>query len=465
MENSISSCVVIVEGEEIDARCEDETLILSIQTTEIMRSLFSKDEDGNYCFAKSITIDGSPISGLLDQEKKAILFFPNFARRLDYCFPTLTVKIPLLGYCVLPKDEDTIHEPTVFIESAQMHLFLGLERRFRTTTRNGKKEYHFSQDLGPTGVCTTIRVEEREMVISPGYFDYPNTAPALKVQAKGEWLPSDLFYLVNRFVFLLRFLFFRRDFHPDVIRVTDKERHGEGGIVLLPSERAAPSDDFECGCSDSIPWSIAAPHFQKLFEAVSSLEILLDYIPGDKNGRLSSSLVGIQADSACFESAFNASGIQAPESIERRNAKKEVKDLLDREFDRYKSINPHVAEVLRELKGNFLPIPLRKKMVLAFQFYEKSLSWLKEKVAPDYTYEDISATCSQLRNKVDHGNSKRYLDQKVARCFVMLRAVTLCIQLGIIGMKEDEITDSLGMVFGIKELGGNERQSEIVYLH
>lgn len=64
-----------------------------------------------------------------------------------------------------------------------------------------------------------------------------------------------------------------------------------------------------------------------------------------------------------------------------------------------------------------------------------------------YDVSDITYTCADLRNQIDHGDKEAKVDGYIANCFALLRAITYSMYLKRWGLSENEIAKQINNLY------------------
>lgn len=438
--------------------CDGRELVISLTQKDYVELLRVARRNDQANGQSPSSTGEEPLVGF--SEDRHVVFFPRNIWRPTYSFLELSITMELDGYCLLPDDVSLETDAVILLKSTQMHRFLGLAGSFRQKTRtDGTIGVVCACNINAVLQKCAFSVDGTKITVSPNVErDGQKIRPSVRIQVEKPYDISMLYMFARAFISTLQFLFFRRDFYPDAITLQWIGSTLEGEIHIVHPPFCAKDDAIDRGLRDAMPWNIICPHFGKVFEAIYNGSLFLDYLPENLLGRIAVSFISIYKDSASFESAYdqkkNDLGVKT--DIKRQAVLDSVAAILEKDIKANEKDAPDVADELNRIKKVLKGKTLHDRIFTALNHYDDCLAFFRALPGNAYDCHEIAKTCVKSRNSNSHGNLSRRTNPTVAFAFGVLRAVTLCMQLDVLGLTHEEIKNCIDSLFTLKQLGAKE---------
>jgi hypothetical protein len=337
---------------------------------------------------------------------------------------------------------------SLIYKSQNLHRFLGLIPNYEVSS-------DMSQGLCADVKCDTTTtqyvshgvIDGVDISIKPSYScSWGGTNfkffPEILIKMSEIRDENHLLKLYNAIRKFIMFAFMRIDISPDSFIIENVD-HYKGEIYSNNYQKnTIDTEDCNSIWRDSIPWGILYKHAVEIIEKIYMEDWYMDNMPKTKDERLWVSDIMVSKEAAAFEHEFSKTypdGLPI-HSEKRLIAEKEVESEIQPLF---KASHGKKRDIYKGFISHIRNDGLGDKIEFCLNEYEDCIKWLKSKIAPEFSNEEIADTCANIRNNIDHGNKVIDLDNNVAKAYSVLRALNYAMQLKRVGYETNDIDNAI----------------------
>lgn len=321
----------------------------------------------------------------------------------------------------------------------------------------------------PTKIPNQIRIENDNVQcssafsykklkysISPGYsinssvthFDFKST---FDIKCDSEMDYSAIYDLCLLFIQVLRFIYYRYNVslgditikHKTVIK--DQTYYEELGRFFFKYDEKE-IEPIELGKFTDfgfVLWKDLYTYLPTLIDLIEQNEIYLFHLPERRIERFRTDFASISTVSAAFECEFSRCFTSFESSKKNDDDYCKLKNKVSKIGSNDKQMS-----IISNIIGIYFESPsLQERSEFALHYFKSVLEEFK--VEETLNISEIAKTFKDTRNKIDHGDLKFRIDNKIANTFYYLRIVVLCMQLTRMNLPMEKLANVIRPVLSI----------------